>query len=484
MHKRQSSFIAVSALALAACGCGEIILPPPPPPLTLSALISLSTQSGNEPLSVNVGVSVGGTDKGPVRYLVSFNNGQTFEVDTISENSLYSTARTFNQGSHKIVAKVEREGLSATASSEVLVAPPPQLPVIVKFTATPVSIAFSITDSATIELEAQYSLYCNASGGWSGAKNPPLIEKFSPDTTSLYIIRCVNNNGFVEDTIKVTVSTPPSPEKRVTKNRMDSPVLSHHMAKVIYLLPRGATDCGLDTTGYLRVVIQNARFWLANKSIQKYGIGKTIEFDLFGGQFDILFFQSKYSHSEIMGPGESNAFGVIHNELKSYNLIRDSVKQMIFYQGINPAGHGGVAAWWGAIITGSGDECPQIIHPAKSTTLIHEYFHTIQFVDQNAPNHDNLNPGHTTDNCSDIMFGGNLAPNGICDGEWFDEIDPGGNDWYGPNVPIGVRNAMNDNPWLTSVTQADSLPGLMAKQVKTMSFQIQDTVLNWSKPIK
>src|SRR3989338_4593764 len=122
MHKRQSSFIAVSALALAACGGGEIILPPPPPPLTLSALISLSTQSGNEPLSVNVGVSVGGTAKGPVRYLVSFNNGQTFEVDTISENSLYSTARTFNQGSHKIVAKVEREGLSATASSEVLVA--------------------------------------------------------------------------------------------------------------------------------------------------------------------------------------------------------------------------------------------------------------------------------------------------------------------------------------------------------------------------
>ncbi|MFQ5691391.1 MAG: hypothetical protein ACE5HQ_14115, partial [Gemmatimonadota bacterium] len=69
----------------------------------------------------------------------------------------------------------------------------------------------------------------------------------------------------------------------------------------------------------------------------------------------------------------------------------------------------------------------------------HEVLHMLGFVDRSAPNHDFFHPHHVADDPTDLMWGGDRWNPGV--------LDVGHDDYFGENVPEGVRN-LADSPFL------------------------------------
>jgi len=248
------------------------------------------------------------------------------------------------------------------------------------------------------------------------------------------------------DTAMVAVTVIPLPAGfRVGYDRPDQ--LTGRQIKVVYMTSKDGIDRSLDTNGVLEATIQASLTWFVDRT------DKTVQVDTYDGKLDIMYFRSRNTNVE------NEAFGTgltwyLAQELHDSRLFsrRDSVftKYIIFYEGKTNTPVNGVAVISSSAgvlyLTTCNGTC--FLHESGELSLwafgwLHEFFHTLRYVDPLAPNHDSVNPRHTTDSCLDLMYGGN----GACGGWTPSKIDPDQDDWYGDSVPAGVRNAKLD-PWL------------------------------------
>jgi PKD repeat protein len=348
----------VSALALTlsltSCGRGDR-LTEPPPALTLTATVSASPSSGFAPLTVSATSSAGGSAKGPANYHFDFGDGTS--LDTTLNQSSYSTPHVYQGGAYTFSVRVEREGLTATA------------------------------------------------------------------------------------TTTVTAENVPPAGRRVTRDRPDE--VSGLQVKIVYFTSADGPDRGLDTTGVLQNSVGSFQNWFAGQTQH------VVRQDTYGGRLDIVFFKSTMTDAQIAAQG---AFVVneLYRQLAGAGFSDPTKRYLIYYDGTSTYACGGAivdgqaaAMYLKGIPSGIHCEASQFVTSPTAPpgywefAMLHDSFHIGGIVDPRAPDHYAPNPYHVNDP-ADLMHGGPAA--------WHPSVvDATGHNYYGDNVPEGVRNLKHDS---------------------------------------
>lgn len=227
------------------------------------------------------------------------------------------------------------------------------------------------------------------------------------------------------------------------RTRQDRPdEASGLQIKIVYLNSADGPDRGLDTTGVLHNSVGSFQSWFTSKT------GKLQRQDTYQGKLDIVYFKSLKTNAEIAARG---AFVVteLYGQLREAGFNDPNKRYLIYYNGTSTYACGGAlvdgqaAAMYLRAVLSSGASClGQSFAPANAPpgywefAMLHDSFHIGGIVDRFAPNHYNPNPYHVND-IADLMH------NGL--GGWSPTVvDSTTRNYYGDNVPAGVRNLRND----------------------------------------
>jgi hypothetical protein len=245
---------------------------------------------------------------------------------------------------------------------------------------------------------------------------------------------------------QVTVTSVPPVGRRTTRDRPDE--VSGLQIKIVYFTSADGPDGGLDTTGVLQNSVGSFQNWFAGKT------GKVQRQDTYQGQLDIAYFRSAMTDAQIAAktPG---VIRELYNQLVQAGFNDPNKRYLIYYDGSSTSACGGslfngpaAAMYLRAVLT-SGLICNGRLGAVQFVTsptapprywefaMLHDSFHMGGIVDPKAPDHYAPNPGHV-DNPADLMHGGL--------GGWNPSVvDSTGRNYYGDNVPEGVRNLKNDS---------------------------------------
>lgn len=209
---------------------------------------------------------------------------------------------------------------------------------------------------------------------------------------------------------------------------------------VIYLLPSDGIDRGYDTTGILAHSVALFQNWLAART------GMWLRQDTWNGYLDISFVRSSRSDAANAAYG-TRLLSRLYAEIRLAGFDTFNTRYLIYYEGSNPLTCGNamqdgpVAAVYlrgkvGGNSCGGGISLRLGMVPDYwEFAMLHEVMHTLGIVDPAAPNHYEAEPWHVQDPADLMHTGGFWSPT---------MIDRDNDDYYGPAVPAGVRNLMND----------------------------------------
>ncbi|MBI4261554.1 MAG: Ig-like domain-containing protein [Actinobacteria bacterium] len=230
--------------------------------------------------------------------------------------------------------------------------------------------------------------------------------------------------------------------RRATTDRVDD--RRGQQVHVVYAVPRDGADRVLDLSGELERSLGSMQAWLSRQTG-----GRVLRLDTYRGEVDVTFVRLTRKDA-----------GVGHEGRRVYLRIRGMLAQMglrdsnkiyaVYYDGssVKDCGRGGgglaIAFLHGIAIDGRscsfGRFAPSATSPAgyMEFLILHEILHAAGFVDEDAPHANDQH--HVTGPSTDIMFNG--------PGAWYPSaLDPGHDDYFGENVPDGVRN-LADSPYL------------------------------------
>ena len=180
---------------------------------------------------------------------------------------------------------------------------------------------------------------------------------------------------------------------------------------LLYAIPSDGPDRELDKNGLIRASVTSAQGWLASESG-----GPRLRFDTCLGDLDVTFVRLPRSN------GEYSAFGKFVRDQVEYDLwlagFSEPNKLYAAYysgqlvgcgQGPRPPGLPGNVVVLAPRTPGCDEPFPATRPPADwEFTLVHEVFHALGAVSEDAPNHCCTdNSGHVGDHSRDLMF----APN-------------------------------------------------------------------------
>jgi len=241
---------------------------------------------------------------------------------------------------------------------------------------------------------------------------------------------------------QVTVTPVPPVGQRAMQDRPDE--VSGLQIKIVYFTSADGPDRGLDTTGVLENSVGVFQAWFAGQT------GKMVRQDTYGNRLDIAYFKSVMTDPEIAARG---AFVVneLYRQVAAAGFSDPNKRYLIYYDGTSTYACGGaitdgqVAAMYLKAVLSSGVRCDtqefvaSPIAPPRywEFAMLHDSFHIAGVVDPRAPDHYAPNPYHV-DNPADLMHGGPVA--------WHPSVvDTTGHNYYGENVPEGVRNLKYDD---------------------------------------
>ena len=218
---------------------------------------------------------------------------------------------------------------------------------------------------------------------------------------------------------------------------------------VIYMVPKGGIDRGLDTTGTLERSVIRFQNWLGLLTARKF------REDQYRGRLDITFFRSRRTDAQIARFGRF-ILNVLHGELEAAGFDDPDTKYLIYYDGTNPLTCGnalqeGPAAAVYLNGTHDGESCrtPFVLDVGPpgywDLAMLHEAMHTLGAVHFNAPNHFGGQRWHVDDG-ADLMHGGG-------DVSWRPQfVDRDNDDYWGDSLPPWIRNLKNDSIFVGGIT--------------------------------
>jgi hypothetical protein len=216
----------------------------------------------------------------------------------------------------------------------------------------------------------------------------------------------------------------------------------------VYAVPSDRADRVIDFDGTLLNAISSIQAWFEEQTS-----GRQLRVDTRNGLPDVSFVRLS-SNDRVIADQRAAAVFAISDELDVAGFVDAGKVYVVFYEGTNsfacgnsawpPQIPGNVAALYLRARTPRGPcDWPFAAQPNDPMgvwefILAHEILHLLGFVDPTAPHADGA---HVTDHPRDLMVGGRLEDVRAI-------LDFGNDDYYGPNVPVGVRN-LADSPFLT-----------------------------------
>ncbi len=220
--------------------------------------------------------------------------------------------------------------------------------------------------------------------------------------------------------------------ERALRDRPDD--LSGRQIHVVYAVCEiGCNDRGWDTRGQLETSIALFQEWLIDQTD-----GRALRIDTFQGRPDITFFRVAGNRFELRALG-SELVDEIWAQMRKAGFRADRKRYLIYYDGENS--RSGSAQFGGDASAVYGLWADPLFSGDLEFRAVHEILHMLGFVDPAAPNHMAENPFHVDDSPMDLMWGrvtGATPPT---------RLDVGNDDYYGDDVPPGVRN-LADSPYL------------------------------------
>ncbi|MES2535966.1 MAG: hypothetical protein V4632_08855 [Pseudomonadota bacterium] len=246
------------------------------------------------------------------------------------------------------------------------------------------------------------------------------------------------------------------PAQRAMSDRPDD--VSGSQIHVIYAVPAGGIDKGLDTSIALTNSVGSMNNWLSGQTG-----GRWLQFDTAGGALDATFVQLPGTdvHYDASGARKRDA---IEAQLKSSGMLRPEKIYAVFYEGGNPracadapnppALPGQVTIWYLQGLSSGRWPCASNPFAASQTakagyrelSLLHELLHTLGAVSANAPHYDNT---HVGSDPTDIMYAGSQP--------WVPSVlDVTKSNYYNPNgLPGNIFN-LAKSTFLMTGTAAQS----------------------------
>ncbi len=195
----------------------------PPNPKTLTVSLQAVPFSGTAPLSgVDLKAVVSGTAQGDITYKFDCTNDGTFEKTLQTSQPSY-TAKDLctytNPDTYFASVTVERDGLTATALTPVVVLTPTPQPPTVDLKINNSDGPLTVDPGTTLQLNwtSTNATSCTASGSWSGSRSLQGKEDVLITTFSVFTLTCSNSVGTAQDTVAVQITSPQLADIRVEK---------------------------------------------------------------------------------------------------------------------------------------------------------------------------------------------------------------------------------------------------------------------------
>lgn len=219
---------------------------------------------------------------------------------------------------------------------------------------------------------------------------------------------------------------------------------------VIYVVPRGTPDRGLDIGLGIANSVAAFQGWLRRAS------GLQIRFDRYEGVLDVSFFELSLSDSEMRSLGPY-IVTEIENQLATAGQVRLDKRYLVYYDGGSTSVCGG-AAWPPTVIGQTAamylracDAGPLAAAPDDAPgywefAALHDLIHTLGVVSTDAPHHTSGSPAHVPEP-NDLMYGGGTAP-------WEPTtVDIDNDDYFASSLTSGLAN-LAENPFVERVAAA------------------------------
>jgi hypothetical protein len=240
----------------------------------------------------------------------------------------------------------------------------------------------------------------------------------------------------------------PDPNARPLADRADE--VSGNQLHFFYVVASDGTDREFDRNGTLASSIGSFQAWM----VARTG-GRRFRVDTFGGAADITFLRLSRTNAQMASYGVF-ARDSLEKDVALAGFASPNKIYPFYFDGPNNASCGGGP--WPPLLIGRVaalylQGTPPAAPPCSSTpfalsttaaprylefAMLHEILHALGIVSAGAPNH--TLSGHVRDDNRDLMYAGPLP--------WLpSELDVGGNDYFGANVPAGVINLANSS-WL------------------------------------
>ncbi len=230
----------------------------------------------------------------------------------------------------------------------------------------------------------------------------------------------------VTGTTSVIGSLPAAPLGRATVERADDATASQ--IKVLYAVPAGGVDRGLDVSGRLGNLVAAGNTWLAGQSG-----GRTLRFDRYRGALDVTYVRLPRTEAVYAAFG-ANARDEIEKDLIAKGFAADNKNYLAVYEGATSTGACG-GAFYPPTLLGKVvvlySTCNLVEIGADPVHLgywefaaLHETFHGLRATPACAP-HQVLS-GHVSDGATDLMYAGGQV--------WYPSVlDNNRDDYWGTN---------------------------------------------------
>jgi len=126
---------------------------------------------------------------------------------------------------------------------------------------------------------------------------------------------------FLLMTVLVTNPASAATPVRSLIDRADD--VSGYQVHLVYVVPSGSTDLGVDTNGQIDAWVKEGNSWLSGK------VGHSLQFDTFQGATDVTFLASKYRASELC-LDNCNTLSNLKDEYMKQNSAFDDSKTLLF----------------------------------------------------------------------------------------------------------------------------------------------------------
>lgn len=254
---------------------------------------------------------------------------------------------------------------------------------------------------------------CTASGAWSGSKNSSGGEEVSDPLTGLgsvsFTLECENSAG--SDRASVSVEVKSSETFHARSDRQDESDSNIH---VLYAVPKDGDDRELDLNGRLDQAVTDFQTWMRDKAQ-----GHEMWMDTYRGELDITFLRLSMTESEIESSSRST-LSIVREDLHEIGFEGSSHSgkaYLVYYDGGTPEGEAhGRGGGGNAIVnidvfinaSASGEDVawngePDFEIAPIPTISLHEVFHALGAVDEDAPNSTPGNRAHVIDKSGDLM---------------------------------------------------------------------------------